>query len=360
MLTGITQEGFIHVVGCTYICKSNLQGTCMTLHAVQARDRLPALTPMSSSMWTSARTNGQGDIQASSPRVLVVAENSEICGGKGRVNSDDGALPCPLQMRFRATVENVQTFYSAYHLFIKYLPLNTPRRSGTIVGEVVEEVYDPDERGHDAHHMPAQRQRCPALVVSPHTARGLPVRDRGQVYQSCASATNPRARRGQRSQQPHIFTDYRIQSNSNNEITFELSAEPLLAALKSALNSPEVVLKLTKKNDHATWSFEVALSSTSGASVACVSVRRTLTRCSGSRMNITHDVRVTVLRPADVARIQEPLCPEPDVHVILPPLKVCLPRRRLNGSSPRSKGLRTVVERKAKLSDVVAVRCNKR
>ncbi|KZV79678.1 cell cycle checkpoint [Exidia glandulosa HHB12029] len=125
----------------------------------------------------------------------------------------------------------------------------------------------------------------------------------------------------------HIFTDYRIQSNNNNEITFEISSEPLLAALKSALSSPEVVLKLTKKNDHATWSFEIAISST-----------------SGSRMNIVHDVRVAVQRPADVARMKEPLCPEPDVHVVLPPLKA----------------LRTVLERKAKLSDVVAIRCNKR
>ncbi|KAH7101978.1 cell cycle checkpoint [Auriculariales sp. MPI-PUGE-AT-0066] len=124
----------------------------------------------------------------------------------------------------------------------------------------------------------------------------------------------------------HIFTDYRIQSNNNNEITFEMSTEPLLAALKSALSSPEVVLKLTKKNEHATWSFEVALQS-----------------AGGKRINVTHDVRVTVMRPADVARIQEPLCPEPDVHIVVPPLAK----------------LRVVVDHLQKLSSTVAVRANR-
>lgn len=34
-----------------------------------------------------------------------------------------------------------------------------------------------------------------------------------------------------------LFTDYRIQSNSNNEITISMSSEALLAALRSAAAS---------------------------------------------------------------------------------------------------------------------------
>jgi len=138
--------------------------------------------------------------------------------------------------------------------------------------------------------------------------------------------TRPPSSLTYRANQTHIFEDYRIQSNNKNEITFEIGTEPLLAALKSSISSPQVVLKLTKKNDHATWSFEVALQS-----------------AGGQQINVTHDVRVTVMRPADVARMQEPLCPEPEVHIILPPLAK----------------LRVVVDHLARLSSTVAVRANR-
>ncbi|KII84360.1 hypothetical protein PLICRDRAFT_46253 [Plicaturopsis crispa FD-325 SS-3] len=131
---------------------------------------------------------------------------------------------------------------------------------------------------------------------------------------------------------PSLFTSYRIQSNANNEITLLLSPEALLAALRSASSSSgatsaaeEVTMKLAKKNDVAVLNFEV-----SG-----------MTRV-GHRVRVSHDVRIEVMKPVDVARLTEPRCPEPDIHIVLPPLQK----------------LRTIVERMRPLSDDLVVRAN--
>jgi hypothetical protein len=103
-----------------------------------------------------------------------------------------------------------------------------------------------------------------------------------------------------------IFTSYRIQSNASNEITMSLSAEALLAALRSASSSAssgssyeteEVVMKLAKKKDQAALSFEI-----SGTTKV------------GRKVRVAHDVKIEVMKPGDVARLAEPLCPEPDVR----------------------------------------------
>ncbi|KAJ3518174.1 hypothetical protein NLJ89_g8 [Agrocybe chaxingu] len=131
-----------------------------------------------------------------------------------------------------------------------------------------------------------------------------------------------------------IFANYRIQSNANNEITVGLASEALLGALKSASTSTtssssfdteEVVMKLAKKNDQALFSFEI-----SGMSRV------------GHRLRVAHDVKIEVMRPTDVEKLKEPLCPDPDLHILLPPLQK----------------LRTIVERMRPLSDVFAVRAN--
>jgi len=133
---------------------------------------------------------------------------------------------------------------------------------------------------------------------------------------------------------PTMFTDYRIQSNANNHITLTLSTEALLAALRSAVSpisqssrevEAEVVAKLAKKNDTAVLSFEIIGQSRIGKGV-----------------RITHDVRIEVMRPDSAAKLEEPLCPEPDVHILLPPLSK----------------LRTVVEHLRSHSDYVAIRAN--
>jgi HUS1 checkpoint protein len=113
-----------------------------------------------------------------------------------------------------------------------------------------------------------------------------------------------------------LFGNYRIQSNSENTITLTLAPEALLAALRSAAapstsstsgyETEEVVMKLAKKNDQAVLSFDIT-----GLSRA------------GRRMRVTHDVRIEVMKPAEVQKLEEPRVPEPDVrklHAVCTPL----------------------------------------
>ena len=104
-----------------------------------------------------------------------------------------------------------------------------------------------------------------------------------------------------------LFNNYRIQSNADNEITVALASEALLGALKSAsasaasgssFNTEEIVVKLAKKSNHALFTFEI--------------YGQTRT---GNKMRVAHDVKIQVMKPADVAKLSEPLCPEPDVCV---------------------------------------------
>ncbi|KAJ2918194.1 hypothetical protein MD484_g2233, partial [Candolleomyces efflorescens] len=166
-----------------------------------------------------------------------------------------------------------------------------------------------------------------------------------------------------------IFSQYRIQSNSNNEISMFLSSEALLGALRSASSNPssltstigaassgtvgpvprdsvnsgggggrngasggggsieteEVIMRLTKKNDQAMLTFDISGNTRMGRAV-----------------HVMHDVRIEVMRPADAAKMIEPMCPEPDVHILLPPLQK----------------LRTIVERLRPMSNIMAVRAN--
>jgi HUS1 checkpoint protein len=58
----------------------------------------------------------------------------------------------------------------------------------------------------------------------------------------------------------------------------------------------DISFRLAKKNDQAVLSFEIT-----GASR------------NGRHIRVTQDVRIEVLKPQDVERLAEPLCPEPDV-----------------------------------------------
>jgi len=84
-------------------------------------------------------------------------------------------------------------------------------------------------------------------------------------------------------------------------------------------------MKLAKKNDQAALSFEI-----SGTTRA------------GRKVRVAHDVKIEVMKPGDVARLAEPLCPEPDIHILLPPLQK----------------LRTIVERLRPMSDILAIRAS--
>ena len=75
-----------------------------------------------------------------------------------------------------------------------------------------------------------------------------------------------------------------------------IGSEPLLQALRSAASSPEAVMKLAKKNDLAVLSFEITV----------------VTR-QNKKVSVTQDVKIEVMRPQDVEKLSEPMCPEPDV-----------------------------------------------
>lgn len=134
-----------------------------------------------------------------------------------------------------------------------------------------------------------------------------------------------------------LFSGYRIQSNAANEITMSISTEALLSALKSASSTSslgnassayeaeEVVMRLAKKSNQAVLSFEIAG-----------------TTRAGRRVKVAHDVKICVLALSDAQRLREPLCPDPDVHILLPSLQK----------------LRTVVDRLRIMSDALAIRAN--
>jgi HUS1 checkpoint protein len=56
-------------------------------------------------------------------------------------------------------------------------------------------------------------------------------------------------------------------------------------------------MKLAKKNNLPVLSFEIFG-----------------TTHMGRRVKVAHDVRIEVMKPADVAMLTEPRCPEPDVR----------------------------------------------
>ena len=112
-----------------------------------------------------------------------------------------------------------------------------------------------------------------------------------------------------------LFSDYRIQSNAGNIISVGVSPDALLQALRSAspstsssgalgggINSyanvpAEVVVRLAKKNGQAVLALEITFDGSGSGKVV-----------------VAHDVLIDVLKPAEMAKLKEPLCPEPDVR----------------------------------------------
>lgn len=103
-------------------------------------------------------------------------------------------------------------------------------------------------------------------------------------------------------------------------------------------------MKLAKKNDQAVLSFEM------------FGVSR-----SGRKVRVAHDVRIDVMRPTEVEKLHEPLCPEPDVgtHFVSASRERSMQdTRQVNILLPSLQKLRTIVERIRPLSDVLALRAN--
>ncbi|EMR09174.1 hypothetical protein PNEG_02514 [Pneumocystis murina B123] len=98
-----------------------------------------------------------------------------------------------------------------------------------------------------------------------------------------------------------IFRDYHIQSNTDNIINLEIPVDNLHKALKSSVNASEIILRLTKQDHFPMLSCSISLLGKSGSMSA-----------------VTHNIHVRVLSP--LVQLSEPVVPEPDCHIILPPL----------------------------------------
>jgi len=86
------------------------------------------------------------------------------------------------------------------------------------------------------------------------------------------------------------------------------------------------VMKLAKKDDQAVFMFETRDHDNSWA----------------KGLSVSHSVKISILRPGDMENIKEPLCPEPDVHIVTPALK----------------DLRTVVDRLKSFGSQICVSAN--
>ena len=127
-----------------------------------------------------------------------------------------------------------------------------------------------------------------------------------------------------------LFTDYRIQSNTNNEITISLLAESLIAALRSASTSTsgsgssktvansdaQVIMKCRHlRIPHPTALAYPTLcrlaKNYEGFSV--LSFEISSTNSMGRTMNVVQLLLIDVLRHGELSNLKEPMCPEPDV-----------------------------------------------
>ncbi|PSN60248.1 Hus1-like protein [Corynespora cassiicola Philippines] len=130
--------------------------------------------------------------------------------------------------------------------------------------------------------------------------------------------------------QDAIFDSYVVQSAANNVINLEVPLASLNRALKSAVNSTSVSVRLTKKDNMPLLALTIVTNSSSSANAAFPTAGAGEYNQDahfdagfggGNRETyITQEVPVRVLAPDTVAGLHEPQCREPDVHIILPPL----------------------------------------
>ncbi|KAG0051800.1 hypothetical protein BGZ83_003276 [Gryganskiella cystojenkinii] len=107
--------------------------------------------------------------------------------------------------------------------------------------------------------------------------------------------------------QGQLFLDYKVESNSDNEIYLEMKVEDLLLALRSSNNATAVTMRMTGKSADAYLSFSITADD----------------HMHNSRV-ITQEVPIVKIMSRDGAKnttaFDEPMVPPPDVHIMLPPL----------------------------------------
>ncbi len=102
---------------------------------------------------------------------------------------------------------------------------------------------------------------------------------------------------------PSLFDDYKIESLNNNEIAIEINLDHLQRALKSAQNAQNIIIKLTKKNQLPYLSLAIEVLNNQHV------------------MTIIQDVPIVLLSAQKLSQYTEPHLPDPEVHIMMPPLK---------------------------------------
>ncbi|KAI4640900.1 uncharacterized protein J4E78_010544 [Alternaria triticimaculans] len=128
-----------------------------------------------------------------------------------------------------------------------------------------------------------------------------------------------------------IFETISVQSAANNVINLEVPLTSLNRALKSALNATSAQIRLTKKDNLPMLALTIVTTTSSNTYSAFPAATANNDDGfdaafdnefgGGNRETIvTQEIPVRVLAPDTVAHLHEPVCREPDVHIILPPL----------------------------------------
>ncbi|KAJ2329043.1 Checkpoint protein hus1 [Coemansia sp. RSA 2681] len=124
-----------------------------------------------------------------------------------------------------------------------------------------------------------------------------------------------------------LFGEYQIESIHNNEIYLEFNIDNLQRALRSTQGGAlGVTLKLTKKQ---------------GLPVLSLTIRSQ--SVTGREVSLCQDVPVRMLTPAQMDAIREPMVPDGQVHIMMPPLN----------------NVRSIAERMKGMGDRVSVSANK-
>jgi Hus1-like protein len=113
-----------------------------------------------------------------------------------------------------------------------------------------------------------------------------------------------------------LFLEYRIESQSGNQILFEIALEHLSRALLSGKNAMASQMKLVKRGMTPCLCFEARESDTLS-------------------MNVVHDIPIKILRPDDIVYHMPPDIPPPAVALDLP---------------RNSKLMRTIVDKMGRIS----------
>ncbi|KAJ3022436.1 UNVERIFIED_CONTAM: hypothetical protein HDU68_009160 [Siphonaria sp. JEL0065] len=144
----------------------------------------------------------------------------------------------------------------------------------------------------------------------------LVAKDRGVGLQAFAKLENSA-----------LFEDHVVESLNKGEIWLEITAEHFSRTLKCAINSSSVSMRLTKKLNLPVLCFTI---NTKGR--------------TGKPIQLVQDCPCRILPAAQTEELREPVVPNPDVHIMLPPVVA------VKSMADRMKAIGTYMTVKANMS----------